>query len=576
MGPMRIRYSATSVLVAFLGLALVPGRVAAESPMYVGSEMCLSCHQEYTGWRNTLHATGLKSAANDAFSMQLRHGVVADVDGNGVDDFKQGLDLNLVSSAFDKYRPNAPVLGYDAAGGYKIRIGQTELPVRFAYGGSGVHRQLYAVKIPVVDRADRQSAGHYMSPVQYNEATHQYAPYMPEAWYAPDGSPRITPVTATLDLPEQASFEKKCAGCHFTGITVIREGNEWLATAPPTVHYFEGDPHYVDLDGDGYKEQVNVGCERCHGPGGKHVLGGGARDMIINPAEDFSAEQANELCGSCHAAGNSHSDGMLDYPFDEAAQQPYATNLGASLFEQFFVNAPALWPKGDESRQPHQQFQDMRSSTKWDAGVRCSDCHDVHLDNPRQIRPVMSVDDSAGNTILVPTRVEDNTQCLACHAGKDSFARLRPEDLLDLATNGAIIAEVVSEHTHHLYSPEDGVGRSLCTECHMAKVATNAIDYDTASHTFRVIPPDQTLSTQQSGGMPNSCAVRCHRQWAPIFGLPIDTNVSDWTEESDIRVAEWLRPYFGPAGSWWRTLLTGRTATSGTGARSRRAGDRSR
>ncbi len=573
---MRIRCLVTYLLVALLSLVIFLGKSIAQSPMYVGSEMCLSCHPEYSDWRATMHATGLKSVENDGFSLQPRHGIVADMDGNGVDDFKQGLDLNVVSESFGQYRPNAPVLGYDAKSGYKIRIGQVEFPVRFAYGGSGRYRQLYGVKIPVVDRVEGVSAGHYISPVQYNQETHQFAPYEPDAWYHSDGSPRITPVTATESLSEEVSFEKRCAGCHFTGLAVTRDGNEWVATAPPTVYYLEGDPHYIDINGDGFKEQVNVGCERCHGPGGQHVLGSGARDKIINPATDFTARQANELCGSCHSSGKSQPDGMLDYPFDEDAWQPYATNLGADLFEKFFLNSPALWPDGREPILYHQQFQDLRGSTKWDANVRCSECHDVHLNNPGQIRPLMVVDDSAGNPITIPTAVKDNTQCLACHAGSDSFTRLRPEDLLDMQTNGSLIAEVVSEHTFHANSPGDDVGRSLCTECHMAKVATNAVAYDTTSHSFRAIPPDHTLSTQQDGGMPSSCAVRCHRPWAPIFGLPVDANLTDWTEDSDVLLAEWLRTYFGPGGIWWSTRAEPNLSRSGASAPGRTSGGRSR
>ena len=165
----------------------------------------------------------------------------------------------------------------------------------------------------------------------------------------------------------------------------------------------------------------------------------------------------------------------------------------------------------------------------------------------------MTVDDSLGNPITVPTKVEDNTQCLACHAGKDSFAMLQPEDLLDMESNRELIAEVSARHSFHAYDPEDIVGRSRCTECHMAKVAKSAEDYDISSHTFAVIRPEQTLATQAEGGMPNSCAVRCHRPWAPIFGLPLDSDRSDWSEPADVELAEWLKQFYGPGGTWWTT-----------------------
>ena len=564
------------VPLLFAGLVFAPARVFPQSTGYVGSEMCLSCHPQFESWRGTMHATGLKSVANDAFSLQPGNGVVADFDGNGVDDFKQGLDLNVVSSEFAQFQPNAPILGYSPETGYTIRIGSVTFPVRFAYGGSGAKRQLYAVKIPVVDREDRRSAAHYISPVQYDELTHRFVPYNAQSWYAPDGSPRVTPSTTTKELPESVSFEKNCAGCHFNSVQVGADGNEWVATAPPAAQYFAGDPHYIDMNGDGSKEQVNVGCERCHGPGLEHVVGGGARDKIINPSRDFTARQENELCGSCHSAGESRPDGVFAYPFDEETQQPYAANLGASLFESFFRSLPLLWPAEDESRQYHQQLQDYENSAKADTAIRCSSCHAVHLNVPGQIRPVLQVPDSTGNPILIPAAVADNTQCLACHAGRGSFAPLKPEDLLDLEGNQELIADTVTGHTFHPYKPEEPLGLSRCTECHMARVSWNAIPYDTAAHTFRVIPPDATLSTQEQGGMPSSCAVRCHRQWAPVFGQPVDLDVTDWTEESDIQVAEWLRQFYGPTGLWWQTEPQQRSAagSSVVRRRSKRGGAR--
>ena len=327
---------AVLVLVVAVGLYGVPaGPAYADSgqPLnYVGSELCLSCHPKQAGWRSSLHATGLKTVDDDRFSLRPKDGVVADVDGNGVDDFKQGLDFNEISSLFDPYKPNAPVLQYDRETGYAIRIGEVNFPVRFAYGGSGVYRQQYAVKIPVADRAGGLSAGHYISPVQYNEATNEYVPFGPEYWYDADHLPRLATVVTTREMPEEASFEKKCAGCHFTGITVARDNNgEWVATAPPTVQYLENDPHYIDLDGDGLKEQVNVGCERCHGPGSRHVLASGDPDEIINPKRDLTPKQGNEICASCHSTGKSLPEGLHDYPYDEIAGESPATNLGAEL-----------------------------------------------------------------------------------------------------------------------------------------------------------------------------------------------------------------------------------------------------
>ena len=546
------RRTLVSLFLAVFACLLAAAAAPAQTDGYVGSELCLGCHPDKAEWRASRHAVGIAGLESDAFSLQPGLGVVADIDGNGIDDFKQGLDLNRVAPAFAPFRPYAPVLGYDPAAGYYIRIRDVTMPVRFVYGGAGGYRQLYAVQIPVADRADGLSAGRYISPVQYNELTHDFVPYQPERWYAPDGTPRISPSTTTQDLPHAVSFERNCAGCHFTYTIAGQDANgEWTAAAPPTVGFLPGDPHYIDFDGDGYRELVNIGCERCHGPGLDHVVSSGRPDRIIDPATDMDASRRIQLCGSCHAAGASLPNGIHAYPFDEAAQESPAGRLLEDLLGRFFREEPQLWPDGVHSSGFHQQAQDFSYSGKPAAGVTCTTCHAVHSAAPKQLRPRLRVPDSAGNPIEIPVRVEDNTECLACHAGRDDFTGLRPEDLLDPEGNREAIAAVVTEHTRHPYEPEGTIGLSRCTECHMAKVAWNALPYDTASHTFAVIPPTATLEAADKGGMPNSCAVRCHRQWAPVFGLPLDEDPADWTEEADLENARWLSVYYGPGGIWW-------------------------
>ena len=187
------------VLLLTAGIVTPPG--AAQTTQYLGSQVCLSCHPDKQTWRNSMHATGLKRVDDNSWSLRTGYAVVAATDGNGVDDIQQGLDLNDVHSGFNRFKPYAPVLGYDAGSGYSIRIGTVKFPVRFAYGGSGEYRQLYGVKIPVVDRPSGWSAGDHISPVQYNELSHQFVPYRPEAWYNEDGTPRQRPGMRAAELP---------------------------------------------------------------------------------------------------------------------------------------------------------------------------------------------------------------------------------------------------------------------------------------------------------------------------------------------------------------------------------------
>jgi hypothetical protein len=77
----------------------------------------------------------------------------------------------------------------------------------------------------------------------------------------------------------------------------------------------------------------------------------------------------------------------------------------------------------------------------------------------------------------------------------------------------------------------------------------------TPSHTFEAISPTKTLMYQAEGGMPNSCAVRCHGFLVNSFGEGLDPNPNNsvWNEAFDRNLARDLQRYFGPGGLWWDT-----------------------
>src|SRR3990170_3688513 len=94
------------------------------------------------------------------------------------------------------------------------------------YGGWG-WKQRYLVKI---------GNHHYILPFQWNQATSRWVPYNLQNWYHEDGSLKTPPV--------EKSFEMSCAGCHNTGLVLKKVGGGF-------------ESKYVEL---------NIGCEKCHGP----------------------------------------------------------------------------------------------------------------------------------------------------------------------------------------------------------------------------------------------------------------------------------------------------------------------
>ncbi len=537
---------------------------------YVGNEACLGCHNnaalgDKTGWRTTMHANGF-SVPMGTNTMQDLYGVVADANQNGTDDFIDGLSLSdaSITSAFVDYGSNAPVLGYDSGTDqYTVTIGDLTMPVKLTYGGSGLYKQRYILKIPLSDGTE--TASHYVSPIQYNEKTNEYVGYHPEAWYADPANGDYTPLFSAASVTvtevvasantQKRNFEKNCVGCHFdyTELSETSDG-EWVADAPDAGTNDTGSSVY-DIDGDGTLDLVNTGCERCHGPGSAHVSSGSAAD-IINP-EDLTAQQANDLCGFCHSRGASVPNGTFHFPFDDANMTDWETG---DAWDDYYTDHGGYYGDGvvgdneiRSSKKHHQQYFDFYESSKPTFvyhEVRCYECHDVHNSEKHQIRTEIVEEDASGNDLVITTENDNNTLCLACHATHGDFETITKEMVSDPVTNEAAIAAVVSEHTNHDYDPA-GTGESRCSKCHMPKTIKSAINYDIHSHTFEPISPQKTLAY----GMPNSCAASCHRGFengsTPVFGTGADASLSDWTEATDVALADTLLHYFGPQGTWW-------------------------
>ncbi|VAX22619.1 hypothetical protein MNBD_IGNAVI01-1567 [hydrothermal vent metagenome] len=528
---------------------------------YVGPERCLQCHNnpglhDATGWRTSMHANGYSVVLNDSLTMQDMYGVINDYDGNGIDDFHDGLNFNNITSAFDKYKPNAPILAYSDADGYTITMGEVTYKVYLTYGGSGLYKQRYGVKIPA---SDGTTKGIYISPIQFNEKTSEYVLYHDGDWYNSDNTPKYNSSTTLAEaVTNGRSLTKGCAGCHTTGLEVSQDTNgEWLASGAGVEDesLYAGKVNYFDIDGDGDLDQINTGCERCHGPGSEHASSGD-KTKIINP-KDLTAEQANNLCGMCHSRGKSKPNNTFGYPFHDDTLEGW--NVG-DIVSDIYTDGGGYW--GDKvtsvtsSKQHHQQFYDFYQSSKPTFQfhqVTCYECHDVHNTEKHHIVTEVEEEDSLGNPIVIATENDNNTLCLSCHATHGDFADISVEMVADYANNVDGIGTIVSEHSNHPYDPE-GTGASRCSKCHMPKVAKSAIAYDIHSHTFEPIPPQKT----KDFAMPNACAVSCHAKTSyPNFDVPItDADFTDWGGTNQQALADELMKYYGPGGSWWDVTVS--------------------
>ncbi len=267
------------------------------------------------------------------------------------------------------------------------------------------------------------------------------------------------------------NWNTRCAECHSTN---VRKGYD------PATDAF-----------DTKFQQVDVGCEACHGPGGKHVALAETNALgtavhagfnmtlsavgqwrfegdapIARRVEPLATQDQIDNCGRCHARRST----LGDYHY------------GADLLDthQLALLEPHLyWPDG-QIRDEVFVYGSFIQSKMQRAGVVCSNCHDPHSNQ---------------------LKAEGNQLCGQCHRA-DQFD--------------------TPKHHHH------GVGSegSLCVDCHMPPQLYMGVDWR-RDHSMRVPRPELTLST----GAPNACN-QCHDQrsasWASEqlrqWGIEPDTD----------------------------------------------------
>jgi predicted CXXCH cytochrome family protein len=237
----------------------------------------------------------------------------------------------------------------------------------------------------------------------------------------------------------------------------------------------------------------NVGCEKCHGPGGDHAAKP-TRANIFNPAR-ADVVQATDVCIQCHSQGQPLTNPIESRYFD----WPVGFTVGANHLRDFWkleehkLGETTFTHFADGTGHKNRmQGNDFVTSRMYQRGVTCSNCHDVHGTefNAELKRPVRTV-------------------CLQCHG--------------TTSPNGPH-AKTIEQHTHH---KADSAG-SECVGCHMPKIEQTIADVNVRSHTFKFISPAVTDSEK----VPNPCTI-CHADKNTKWALDA---MKTWTEYSPWRI----------------------------------------
>ncbi len=265
------------------------------------------------------------------------------------------------------------------------------------------------------------------------------------------------------------NWNTRCAECHSTD---VRKGYDRTSNSFDTTF-----------------QQIDVGCESCHGPGGQHVAlaeknalstaqhAGFSVNLnasgqwhykeganIAQRTEPLINQQQIDTCGRCHARRSS----LGDYHY------------GADLLDthQLALLEPQLyWPDG-QIRDEVFVYGSFIQSKMQRAGVVCSNCHDPHSNQ---------------------LKAADNKLCGQCHRA-DQF-------------------DTAKHHRHKA----DGEG-SQCVACHMPAQLYMGVDWR-RDHSMRIPRPELTLST----GAPNACN-QCHDKQSASWALE---QLRDWGIEPD-------------------------------------------
>jgi predicted CXXCH cytochrome family protein len=385
-------------------------------PAFVGVEVCAGCHADQAAsWRNSHHALAMQPA--DATTVL----------GNFADtEFRYG----EVTTRFTE-RDGAFYVTTDGADG-----ALTEFPVRWTFG-----------VLPLQQYLIETSGGR----VQALSVAWDSRP-------AADGGQRwfhLYP-DETIDhldpLHWTGTYQRwntMCADCHSTNLI---KGYDPVADRFATRF-----------------DEIDVGCESCHGPGSRHAadpavpppaLGVTARSWVFEagrtiasrvPAGQAPAER--EVCAQCHSRRSQLRDG-------HTAGEAFLDSYRPALLDAGLYHADG---QIEDEVYEYGSFLQSRMAA---AGVTCSDCHEPH-----------------GATL----RAEGNGVCAQCHLASEYDAPL-----------------------HHRH--EQGSEASQCVSCHMREETYMVVD-PRRDHSFRVPRPD--LSTAL--GSPNACN-DCHSdetgEWA--------------------------------------------------------------
>ncbi len=381
---------------------------------FVDEQVCANCHEkEAAEWRGSQHDLAMQIAS----------------DATVLGDFDDAVFVHFGdTSRFYRDGDQFVVFTEDSDGKYH------EFRIEYTFGVFPL--QQYLVAFP---------GGRLQAlSIAWDVPQQRWFQLYPDEKFAPDDALHWTGA--------YQNWNSMCAECHSTNLRINYD--------------FSSDSFRTSWD------QIDVGCQACHGAGGAHVEWANrakaagteidrSQSRLANLATDANAQILR--CAPCHSRRHPVS------PDDTSAN--YFDNFMPELLRE------PLYHADGQILDEVYVFGSFTQSKMYQNGVKCSDCH-----NPHSARLL-----ATGNAL-----------CVSCHnpGGNPRFPEMP--------------AKNYDSPEHHFH--KTGGEGALCVNCHMPQRNFMVID-SRRDNSFRVPRPDLTVKI----GTPNACN-DCHSdksaQWA--------------------------------------------------------------
>lgn len=517
--------------------------VSGNEATYVGQQTCISsgCHADYRNttyqgadaFLETMHATVHKVPSQESILIDRMFQADSILRIPSRSFFEGAQDTILLHLRYEDDSYLAQLSTTDP------RSGSSEwLRIDWTFGGNG-WLQRYTVEI---------SGSRYVLPFEYvlphyrdqeGEGTIRFLDI--GNWFAHEtGSDHLRLRTVSDQTFLSGSWDNTCIGCHVSSFSLDTsrigdQATQWIASWPGS----------DNNDPKGLEQNSSISCESCHGPGSLHVADPENRDhhKTISPkfwdpsgSSQFWTDRKLDLCNQCHNRHHSTED-LHPYAYDDVRDMAYRPGENLEDFIRDPLADGQYWGDGISARAHHQTGQDYIRSKHYTKHIFANGCYDCHRVHNNTDQPYML------NRDWYTIKKGEGCTSFGCHS---AFANTERR-------NG----EQYNLHTAHQQK------HSQCVNCHYTKTASfgRVGHFEFSDHSDQVLNPRATIEFRNASpeGMPNTCALSCHRNGygdrnrpdaffdviegeamrAPDFGI-VDTNLMVWNEPSDIALADSL------------------------------------